>query len=97
MYSTQEVMCCRASLKGRLTRNNHESLRIYLNQLIEENESVIVSFEDVEHLDMKCARLLLSVYHFAKTMNKRIMYISKSNPNIENTLQKSGLNYLFSF
>ena len=97
MYSTEEIMCCRASLKGRLTRTNHESLRIYLNRLVEENQSVIISFEAVEHLDMKCARLLLSVYHYARSTNKRIMYISKSNPNIENILQKSGLNYLFSF
>ncbi|PQJ15975.1 STAS domain-containing protein [Aureicoccus marinus] len=97
MYTTEEKICCRASLKGSLTRKNHESLRIYLNQLIEENESIIVSFENVEQMDMKCARLLLSVYHYAKTTNKRIMYISKSNPRIENTLQKSGLNHLFSF
>lgn len=97
MYTTEEVICCRASLKGKLTRKNHESLRIYLNQLVESNESVIISFEAVEQLDMKCARLLLAVYHYAKSLNKRIMYISKSNPQIEQTLQNSGLTKLFSF
>jgi anti-anti-sigma regulatory factor len=97
MYTTEEVICCRASLKGKLIRTNYDSLRNYLNRLLEFNESVIISFEAVEQLDMKCARLLLAVYHYAKSLNKRIMYISKSNPHIEQTLQNSGLTKLFSF
>ena len=97
MYTTEESICCRASIKGKLNRKNYNSLRIYLNQLIEKNQSIILSFEAVDAMDLHCANLLISIFHYAKSVNKQIIYISKSNPHIEHTLQETGLNQLFSF
>lgn len=97
MYTTEETLCCRASIMGKLNRKNYNSLRIYLNQLIEKNQSIILSFESVEAMDIHCANLLISIYHYTKSVNKQIIYVSKSNPHIEQTLEESGLNRLFSF
>ena len=97
MYSTEETICCRASIEGKLTRKNYNSLRVYLNQLIEKNQSVIISFESVELMDIHCANLLISLFHYTKSLNKQIIYISKTNPHIEHTLRETGLNQLFSF
>lgn len=81
---------------GNVTTQNLGALRVYFDTVLESNESIVISLENVTTIDSSSALFFENVYKQGAARNKRVAIVGRQNKNILDIMQMTKIDYILS-
>lgn len=83
-------------LLGRLTSQNLGAVQVYFEHLLETNEHLLISLENVEYMDASSALFFEELYKKSAERGIALTIIGRENKNIEQIMRKTKTDYILS-
>ena len=81
---------------GNVTSQNLGALRVYFDTVLETNESVVISLENVTTIDSSAALFFENIYKEGALGNKIISIVGRQNKNILDIMGMTKTDYILS-
>lgn len=83
-------------IRGRVTSQNLDALKVYFDSVLEQQDNIIVSMERVAELDTSAAFFFETLYRQAAVGNKAIAIIGRHNDAVTRVMQAVKTDYILS-
>ena len=83
-------------ISGRVTSQNLNALKVYFDSLLESNDTIVISIENVIEMDSSAALFFEKLYREVASNNKVLSIVGKQNIDISKIMSDTGTDYILS-